>query len=782
MPAPSRFSRPCRSRSAVVGLVGLAVVGAGAVRAQGVATEQQLQAVTITGSGSARNALDPNLPTTTASRDLSEIREQQNVFNPEDVLVNMPNTTVRKRYSGDRNALIGGRSFGTSQAPRGLVLMDGYLISNFLGAFDAPRWNMVAPEEMERVDVLYGPFSAIYPGNAIGTTVAITTRRPRAFEGSARVAAQSQHFSQYGHDAVYDNNQATAMLGNRWDGGAWARLMLSRQDATGQPMQWYTVNADAAGVFAPPAGSGTATPVSGVIYDVGPNGLARAVFGANGGAIDHTVQNTAKLTAGWDIGDVLAVEGMIAGWDNRSRTRNETYLRDAAGNAVWSGRVSSEGHVFVLPATAFAPSARDEDHLQYGVTVKTRRKAGWNASLVASRYRIGGDLQRTANGPDPAAAEGGPGVGVARDGTGFRTMELQAAYTPTPDDWTGGAHALTLGLHDNDYRLQQSTTALPDWRSSAGGTPMQFVGGATSLQAFYLQDGWRFAPGWRLTAGVRAERWKAFDGVQRVMPGATVAYADRRISATSPKLSLAWDPAPDWTLRASAGRGTRFPTVAELFQGTVSGSSIVVNDPDLKPEVGRSRELFAERRFETATLRASLFEDDVRDTIFRQTNLAVFPNVTNTQNISRVRTRGLELAGTWEDAGLRGLSLDASIAFNQPRILANDNNPDTVGKDWVRVPRVRSAATATYRFARQWVLSGTWRYGGRQYNELSNVDVNPDVYGGLSRVRQLDLRLLWKPAAGAELALGVDNATGSHAYQSHPLQGRSFFVEARHGF
>ena len=116
-------------------------------------------------------------PKTTASQTAEDLRAQ-NLVNPEDALRYVPNLTIRKRYIGDRNALIGGRSFSTLQAPRGLVFMDGYLLSNFLGRFDAPRWNMIAPEEIDRIDVLYGPYSAIYPGNSIGTTVVVTTRKP----------------------------------------------------------------------------------------------------------------------------------------------------------------------------------------------------------------------------------------------------------------------------------------------------------------------------------------------------------------------------------------------------------------------------------------------------------------------------------------------------------------------------------------------------------------------------------------------------------------------------
>src|SRR6185436_18941377 len=122
---------------------------------------------------------------------------RQNLVNPEDALKYVPSTTIRKRYVGDRNALLGGRSFGTLQPSRGLVYLDGYLLSNFLGRFDAPRWNMVTPEALERVDVLYGPFSAIHAGNSIGTTVVMTERTPRALEWGLSVTGHGEHFSLY---------------------------------------------------------------------------------------------------------------------------------------------------------------------------------------------------------------------------------------------------------------------------------------------------------------------------------------------------------------------------------------------------------------------------------------------------------------------------------------------------------------------------------------------------------------------------------------------------------
>lgn len=733
--------------------------------------DMALQTVTV---NSARSTLDRDLPNTSISKTQEELRQQQNIFNPEDALRNVPSMSIRKRYSGDRNALVGGRSFSTTQAPRALVYMDGYLLSNFLGRFDAPRWNMIAPEEMTRVDVLYGPFSALYPGNAIGTTIAITTSRPTAFSGSLRIAGQDQSFAQYGDNDHYSNYQASALLSDRLASGLWYKLMVNHQDANSQPMGYYAVSANAAGAFPAASGSAPATPVRGIIYDTNAFGQRRALFGANAGALDHTVQNTAKLTLGYDISSTISTEALLAWWSNDSTTSNQTFLRDTAGNAVWSGKVTDGTNTFAIPASTFAPYTREERHALLGFSAKTRNKDGWNGSVNISAYRILDDQQRNASVADPLAANGGAGSAVIRDGSGFQSMDASISRA-------GDTHALTFGIHADSYQLKQTTRATADWRS-ASGAESQYVGGETRILAIYGQDAWHFAPQWHAVFGLRAESWQASDGVQRVTPGATVNYARRSEQAWSPKLSLAWDADADTTLRASYGRGTRFGTVAELFQGTAAGSSITINDPNLKPERSNALELSVEQRYAMGSWRASLFQDDVRNTIWSQLNLNVFPVVTNVQNVGRVRTRGLELVGQIDRLGVQGLSAEANLAFSKSTILENENYLPSVGKNWSRVPRVRSATTLVYAPSDSWSLAATYRYSGPQFNEINNSDYNTDVYGGVSRVRQLDARLLLKPAKGTELALGVDNLNNHKAYQLHPYPGRTLFAEARYAF
>lgn len=761
--------------------------------AQGVATEQQLAPVLVSGNG-VRSGLAADVPSNSASKTAEDLREQ-NLFNPEDALRYVPNTSIRKRYIGDRNSMIGGRSFGTLQPSRGLAYVDGYLISNFLGRFDGPRWNMITPEAIARVDVLYGPFSAIYPGNSIGTTVVTTEREPRGFEASARITGYRQRFELYDDAADYDGHQLSAFVGSRLDSGLWYSLSANRQNSTSQPMNYYTVSADAAGVF--PAVTGTAVPVTGIRYDEDPKGRRRAVFGASGGAIDHTVQDTLKLKLGYEFTPELVASAMLGGWTNDTRNSNRSFLRDASGATLWSGRVTDGVNTFSIPLSAFAPSNRDEMHRHGGLTLKTKYATGWNGSIVYSNYRIVSDIARQANLPEDQAASGGAGSWTRRDGTGWNTFEVQAAYRPSEGDFTDGRHALTLGAHRNAYLLDSPTSNASDWRSTET-TLAQRYRGRTEVTALYAQDAWRLREDLVLTLGLRHERFVTRDGEQLLRVASctaaagvdcvdngdgsfnrVLAYPQRRLSGSSPKASISWHAEEDLLLKASFGRGVRFPNVEELYNGTFTASSQTQSDPNLKAERSDALELSAEKDWEQHRLRVSVFHDAVRDAILRQSDTTVTPSVTRVSNVDRVKTSGLEIVWQTQDWLLRGLSLDANAAFAHSKVTANAADPASVGKYWLRVPKLRANLLATYRPTRQWMGSLGIRHSGRAYNDTYNLDVQPDVYGGVSSFTFVDLRGSYKLTPQVELALGVDNLADSRGFQAHPYPGRTVFTELR---
>jgi len=129
----------------------------------------------------------------------AEQLEAVNAFNTEDLMKYAPNFFVRKRYSGDSNGVPGFRGTHSTQSARTLVMVDGFVVSNFLGnSFGfAPKWGVVGPGEVEQFDIVYGPYSVRYSGNSMGGIVNITTRDPQETEAFATVQGFVQPYEQF---------------------------------------------------------------------------------------------------------------------------------------------------------------------------------------------------------------------------------------------------------------------------------------------------------------------------------------------------------------------------------------------------------------------------------------------------------------------------------------------------------------------------------------------------------------------------------------------------------
>ena len=193
-------------------------------------------------------------------------------------------------------------------------------------------------------------------------------------------------------------------------------------------------------------------------------------------------------------------------------------------------------------------------------------------------------------------------------------------------------------------------------------------------------------------------------------------------------------------------------------------------------------DLTAEHVLSRGRVRASLFQDDVRDSIYAQTNITVTPNITNVQNVGRVRTRGIETAFTLDRFIIDTMSLEGSIAYAQSKILENDNYPISVGNEWPRIPDWRGYLQALWRPNVDLLASLAVRYSGRTYNRLENDDSHGDVYGGVSKFTFVDARVAYTFSNALELALGVDKLLNDHAYQVHPYPGRTGLLEVRWSF
>lgn len=731
---------------------------------------KSLGVVTVTGGQP--TSLPTQIPTTIEGVTREEIETRINATDSEDALKYLPSLLVRKRYIGDYNhAILSTRASGTGNSARSAVYADGILLSNYLGngiangTNFAPRWGLVTPEEIERVDVMYGPFSAAYPGNSAGAVVDYVTRMPTQLEAHVKVGYSSQPNDLYSTRQTFNSWQTSASLGSKSGDWSWW-IDINRTDSEGQPLTFTTATL-ASGVA-----SRAGTPVYGALGGLNTTNTPWYILGT--GTQYHTLQDHAKLKLAYDISPTVRATYTLGWWQNTSSGQSASYLTNAQGQPVYSGLVNIAGRSFNLSPTAFPLTEDRATHYMHGLSVKSNTQGVFDWELAASLYDYSKDTQRAPTIALPLAAYGGAGTLQDQGGTGWNTLAAKGTWRPLG---LGGAHIVDFGVGRDAYKLGiVKTNVLGNWQDGASFTPVSNVGGRTETYSAWAQDAWWFAPKWKAVLGLRYEHWQANDGFTATA-ASSQGYASRSESDVSPKAALAYQLTNDTVLKASVGRAVRYPTVGELYGATSGGALSFINDPTLKPEKSWTGELSAEKDLGNGLLRATLFHETTRNALYNQ----LIPNATvsRVQNIDKVRTTGLEVAYTGQNVFIKGLDLGGSLTYADSKTVADAAFPAAVGKWQPRVPRWRSTVYATYKPDARWAFTVAARYSGKQYSNLDNSDVNAFAYFGASKYFTVDFRVRYQIDKQWSAAFGIDNANNYQYWNFHPYPQRTYTAELR---
>jgi iron complex outermembrane receptor protein len=738
-----------------------------------------------------RSTADRNqLPVTTESVTARKAEETVNAMTVEDTLKYLPNVLIRRRFIGDTQAPMATRTTGINASARSLIYTDGILLSTLVNNNNqngSPQWFMVAPDEIERIDVMYGPFSAMYPGNSYGAVTDITTRMPQRFEAGATISGASQNFSQYGTSDHYPATQANINLGNRSGAFSWW-LSVNHLSSFSQPVTYLTVNQST-------TAAGAALPViSGAFADRNRTGAAIQVIGA--GNLTHTVQDSAKLKLAYDISPALTAAYTLGYWQNSAQAVSQSYLTTANGAPFFggsSGNVNIGGKSYSAAAigSLFSSNTVDQEHWMQALSLKSRNEGPWNWEAIATRFDYGKDITRTSTGLYPVAQTSGPGRISDAGATDWSTLDLRGSWRQRGKD---AQHSVSFGAHYDQYRLANPSYNTSDWVSGGNGALFSDSRGNTRTQALWAQDAWRFAPDWVATIGARYEWWRAYDGFNFATAaggaGFPVNQPEVDKSGFSPKLSLSWQASDAWSVTGSFGRALRFPTVGELYQNIQTGTTFTQANPFLKPESVLAGELALERNSVDSKLRVSLFEEHVSDALISQTSTiaGIATPVSFVQNVDKTRQRGIELVAQQQNLMLRGLELSGSLTYVDAQITANSGYVPTspgatsVGKRTPYVPKWRATAVATYRPDDRWAYTLAGRYSSRLYATVDNTDINPATYQGFEGYFVADARVLYRFDQHWTGALGIDNLNNRNYFLFHPFPQRTFYAELKYKF
>jgi iron complex outermembrane receptor protein len=664
----------------------------------------------------------------------------------------------RTRGVADNGAGIGMRGFSgrSSGQSRVLVLLDGQPMNDsYLGAVD---WATVPVDEVERVEVVRGPFSALYGGNAMGGVVNILTR-----------PVSRRSVEVFGQAGTYGTESYSGRASDRWFGRLGLTLAYAHLGTDGYRAQVVTRTATASTPTAAPQVTGlerVSTGTGGTAYVVGFRGENWYRQHAVRARTEYVFSPAAVVTA------QFIRQSKTTGWGRPLST-----VRDASGQPVESGPsglVFLDGDVwrrFTLQPSQFLGARQGGGSNTY--------QAQWLQSFstkgqvrVQAGFTDTPGLWTTLPGAS-ATVNGGPGTRTGQDFRGlFATVQWSRA---------AGAHDVTVGA---DHRRDEATVAerpTADYLSTTAlPTLNTFSRGQTRLEGVYLQDRITFGDRATVIVGGRYDHWRTEEGQTQLAPNTLPRSVDpRSAQALTGKVSALVRPLATMSVRASVGTAFRNPSVFEMYRDLLDAGILLLGNPGLRPERLLAGELGIRQSIgRWMTTDVAVYRNRISNLIYRSTDLTGDPTglTRRMTNAGEGQTTGVEVGVTLTPASW--LRARPTYTFTDATITRNNAIPATVGKAIPFVPR-HAAGLTLMASRRWWSVTSTTRYQTDVFSTDTNADVVSGVPGAYESFVETDLAMSVTPVSRVTVLLTADNVLNRRYFMFFRNPGRMLHAGLR---
>ena len=721
-------------RSPALALSALALATAHCSHAQ-TSEPVQLERVVLSSSGALQRVIDT--PYAVSVVDEQELRSAGPLVNLSEAMARVPGLVVNLRNNYAQDLQISSRGFGAraSFGVRGLRLYtDGIPASGPDGQGQVSHFDLAGAQ---RVEVLRGPFSALY-GNNSGGAILLYSAAPSERRIGIDLDAGSAGFRQQrislempsGPDGHGFNLRAAFA---HMDSDGFRPQSAAKRDLANLRLGWDGSSDRVVLIF-----NSLDQPAQ------DPLGLTRAQLNAD-----------ASQTA------MIALPQQQPGQPDRFNTRKNTGQQQAG--FAWTHRfddgdsalAESQLHAYAgtrsVTQWQSIPVATQSNPLSPGGVIDfDRAYEGLDARLLW-RWALANEMQ-------------------ARLVTGVAT-DIVREDRRGDENFSGPAATRILGVTG---QLRRDEVNRLDSRDA------------------YVQGEIDIAPQWSASAGLRGGKLH-FRSQDRYITstnpddsgGVALAYRN-------PVAALQWRPSPTLNVYASVGRGFEAPALTELAYRLDGQSG---PNTGLRPQTSRQWELGAKWRWAPLKLAldAAIFQADTRDEIGVASNVG---GRSTYQNVGRTRRQGAEamlslslapqwraqMAATWLDARYRDPFAICSAA---PCSVAN-----------LAVPAGNRIAGTLSKYAYAelaWTPLAAWDFAleGRAQGRLPVDDVNSDFASGFG---VFSLRAQWRLDLGAagwlESLLRLNNLSNRNVVGSvivnegngrffEPAQGRNWMLGLR---
>ncbi|MEQ1910339.1 MAG: TonB-dependent receptor [Vicinamibacterales bacterium] len=707
--------------------------------------------VVVTGTRTDITPEKAPVSTSVVNRQELQIRNSQTLDQSLDLLGGL--YVLRTKGAADTNTRINMRGF--NGANRTLVLLDGQPVNDAYTGEVA--WTSLPNSEVDRVEVVRGPFSSLYGGNAMGGVINILTRpiTRRDIEASAQGGTYgTQNYS--GRFAEKLTKRLGFSLGaQRLRSDGYQSRAVTTTATTG------TTGTRVSGVIP------TFTTTGGRTYQIG--------WGGSNWYSQYAIRAKGEYTFGTATLASFQYVRQSSGYGYEGYT---SQLRDANGAIVDRGPVLFDDNgttraLTFTPGTFISGPGQARSNLYSGALQHVLN----SRSLVRVTAGIYDQPDNNFRTPTAATASltGGPGAISLR---ASRNGYANAQYTWVPS----ARHTVIAGA---DVRREQSENeefSQSNWTNIDERIAQTYASsGRTSTAAFYIQDQVQLGDRLTVVAGGRFDHWRTYDGLSNTYTAASplTTYPERANNATTGKLSAAYQPTAEWTLRGSVGTAFRSPTVYDLYRTFRLGTTLFIAEPTLTPESLLSGEVGVSRRFGTrVSAEATWFRNRITDMIYRKTDLVADPTGATRINVNagEGRTNGVELAGRARLTSF--VELRATYSFTDAIISKNTAVPVSEGKKVPYVPTHMSSLSAVLSKGK-WSGSVSARYAGLVSNSDTNADTTRNVPGSYNPYFLMDASASYRVIQHLDVFASADNLLDRQYYLFYLNPGRALNLGAR---
>lgn len=631
-----------------------------------------------------------------------------------------------------------GMPFGSG---RTLVMMDSITPLNHPTFGSLMGFGAFAPEAVERIEVVKGPFSSLYGGHAMGGVVNIIQKMPEKREFTVKSGYGS---SWERGEAADDLRRFYVSYGDKLKDKLSVFLSYGIKATNGYPTIYNIQGTQ------PPAD------ISGWSYTTNTMGNSRYLIGDKG---DTEYQDyNISLKAGYDFSKTSKINLSFY------RTRFDhhyddphTYLKDAAGNPVWSyGAVGEYSFLY------YQDFHQEENiyNISYETEMSTvKSKLSFSYVDASSGHAVPGSTSTSSGGP---GSEWDHPIQDVYNAELLFTAPLFKRHLLTFGGFFGHTQGQCDEYNRTDWTDEESRTDLISQKK-----------GKDRTYALFVQDEIMILDNLTLYLGFREDWWETYDGYV-LEAGIPITYDSRDTSSFSPKASLVYKPFGGTTLRASAGKAFRAPTVLELYsKWTTPGTGVVyAGNPDLKPETTKSWDIGAEQAlWKGAKIKATYFENYMEDFIYRA---MVTSTLYQNENVGKAESKGIELEA--EQSFGNWLRLFANFTYTDSEVTENTAKPEIEGKSLTMIPESMFNIGADLTKG-PFSASLVGRYVSKIYYNDDNSDEVDGVYGSYDPYFVADAKVSYKITKFATLSFSVDNIFDEDYFYYDKAPGRSWFGE-----